>query len=439
MAESKRFHLPTGDEISDLLSLKDSENTKKSTLLSIKCLRDFIAATAMEIEIESCPKEVLDDVLKKFYVGARKTNGERFKKTALQNIRYGIKRYMKDKRGCDILSDPEFCGSNEVFKAEATDLKSRGLENIEHHPPISENDLRQLYSGSTHVFDTTTPYGLQKKVWFEITLFLCRRGRENIRFMTKDTFKIMKDDTGRQSVNQHIDELDKNHRADTQGSVTEGRMYEIPGNSNCPVVSFKKYIEKFSPDRNDLWQRPRDTFNQDDDVWYMNSPVGKNTLSQFMMEISKVGKLSREYRNHSVRATSITVMDIGGISGRHIMKVSGHKSKASLKSYSHFVSDKKKREISDTLSSALGHKMVSETPQLQDLGDLSDVFKDDFELEPVNVTHSKDIQNILSEISQNNMNTQNKVDVSNSSGGFLNFRPTFSDRCNVTININFQK
>lgn len=70
-----------------------------------------------------------------------------------------MKRYLKEKRGIYILSDPYFHESNEVFK----DLKRRDLGNIEHHRPISENDLKKLYSGKTPVFDCTTPYGLQKK------------------------------------------------------------------------------------------------------------------------------------------------------------------------------------------------------------------------------------------------------------------------------------
>lgn len=307
----ERFHLPSGEEINDLLSKKDAENTKKSTSLSVKCLKDFIEATDLHVNIDECSREEIERCFEKnFCVGARKTNGERFKKTALQNIRYGLKRYLKEKSGIDIISDPDFHGSNEVFKAVSTDLKRRGLGNIVHHPPISENDLKKLYSGNTPVFDTATPYGLQKKVWFEIMLYLCRRGRENIRSMTKDTFRIGKDDTGRQYVYQFIDELDKNHRADTGGSVTEGRMYEIP---------------------------------------------------------------------------------------------------------------------------------VSETPLLQDLGDLSDVFREDFELEPLDVTRSctTDLQTILCEVDQNQVNTQNQVDTSFTR--FLNFRPNFSDNCNVTININFQK
>ncbi|XP_062613933.1 uncharacterized protein LOC134275687 [Saccostrea cucullata] len=136
-----------------------------------------------------------------------------------------------------------------------------------------------MYSVDTPVFDTNTSDGLQRKFWFKITLYLCRRGRENLRSMTKDTFKIARDDVGRQYVYQSIDELDKNHRADAAGSVTDGRIYELPGNKNCPVFSFQKYLSKLNPNKSDLWQRPRDSFDPDADVWYVNASVGKNSLA----------------------------------------------------------------------------------------------------------------------------------------------------------------
>lgn len=111
--------------------------------------------------------------MRKFYVGARKTNGERFRKIALQNIRYRLKRYLKEKRGIDILSDSYFHESNEVFKAVSTDLKRRCLGNIEHHRPISENDIKKLYSGKTSGFYCTTPYGLQKKKYGSRLCYIC--------------------------------------------------------------------------------------------------------------------------------------------------------------------------------------------------------------------------------------------------------------------------
>ena len=45
-----------------------------------------------------------------------------------------------------------------------------------------------------------------------------------------------------------------------------------------------------------------------------------------MKAISKQAKFSREYTNHSIRATSVTILDRCEFEARHIMWVSGHKS-----------------------------------------------------------------------------------------------------------------
>lgn len=44
--------------------------------------------------------------------------------------------------------------------------------------------------------------------------------------MTKDTFEVAKVEVGRMWVYQFVYELDKNHRADAAGSVTEGTRTE---------------------------------------------------------------------------------------------------------------------------------------------------------------------------------------------------------------------
>lgn len=62
-------------------------------------------------------------------------------------------------------------------------------------------------------------------------LFLCRRGRENLREMTKTTFAIAVDSCGKEYVFQVTDELDKNHRENDKPTDNpgEGRMYALPG------------------------------------------------------------------------------------------------------------------------------------------------------------------------------------------------------------------
>lgn len=95
-------------------------------------------------------------------------------------------------------------------------------------------------------------------------------------------------------------------------------------------------------------------------------------------------------------------MDVGGIVGRYIMRVSGHKSEASLKAYSHHVSEAKTREISDTLSKALCTKskvkcVSTEKTQVtnvsNNLADIDDIFSDKFDMTSVD----ENIDNILKE------------------------------------------
>ncbi|XP_062572077.1 uncharacterized protein LOC134234038 [Saccostrea cucullata] len=173
--------------------------------------------------------------------------------------------------------------------------------------------------------------------------------------MTKETFKVSVDSTGREYVFQDIDELDKNHRLDSDltSYVTDGRMYEIKGHPRCPVSCYKKYLSKLNPDNNSLWQRPVDSFQSSDGIWYAKQPIGKNTLSKMLPNICKQAGIRNVYKNHSLRATNITVLDVNNFSSRDIMSVSGHKSESSLKSYTGKVGTKRKHEMSQALSAAL--------------------------------------------------------------------------------------
>ena len=106
---------------------------------------------------------------------------------------------------------------------------------------------------------------------------LIRRGRENLRLLTKQTFAVQADATGKKYVYQALDELDKNHRGKDQpdDSPGEGRMYERPNSPYCPVKTFELYLSKLNPSLSCLWQRSkvRESFSESDEVWYCNAPL----------------------------------------------------------------------------------------------------------------------------------------------------------------------
>ena len=185
---------------------------------------------------------------------------------------------------------------------------------------------------------------------------LIRRGRENLRLLTKQTFAVQADATGKKYVYQALDELDKNHRGKDQpdDSPGEGRMYERPNSPYCPVKTFELYLSKLNPSLSCLWQRPkvRESFSESDEVWYCNVPLGKNTIATLMSSISKEIQLSYQYTNHCIRATGVSLLDECNFEARHIMRVSGHKSESSIRSYSRRLSEVKQKEISHSLSTA---------------------------------------------------------------------------------------
>ena len=100
----------------------------------------------------------------------------------------------------------------------------------------------KLYSGDTFVFDIHTPNGLLNKVWFEILYYLCRRGQENLRTMTKETFQPETDSTGNCYIFQKVEEMDKNHRDLNAGAVSQGRMYEQKGTKRFLPYNFESFL-----------------------------------------------------------------------------------------------------------------------------------------------------------------------------------------------------
>ena len=190
------------DKISCLLESKDSKSTKRTVARSVKNFRNFLDDDS---RFDDFPKENLNEKLRLFFASIRKNSGEHLKKSTLVNTRYGISKYLKENCGIDITSDIEFSSCKDVFRAVVVDLKKKGFASTDHKPPIAQEDLVKNYSVDSIVMNVRTPCGLQKKVWFDLMFYLCRRGQENLRSMSKSTFGINTDSSGREFVYQKED------------------------------------------------------------------------------------------------------------------------------------------------------------------------------------------------------------------------------------------
>ena len=312
--------------IAQLLNDKDSENTKKST----KQHRLIFESYLKEKNIRNPTTAVeLAAVLRKFYAEARKKDGQMYSKNSLCSIRFSLCRHFKQELNVDIIKDAEFDEANRVYGAQCVASKKQGLAKTEHKPPIADEDIEKLYRCG--IFNTENPSTLQNKVFFEIMLFFCRRGRQNLRQLKKTDFEIKVNSQGKRCVVKTNAELTKNHREhDVQAE--EGGMMIANDSPFCPVSSFEKYLSVLNPMNEFLFQRPKSSGKGE--VWYDNMVVGENTLGKKMKVISQQAELSTTYTNHSIRATTITILDRSGFEARHIMSVSGHRNESSIKSYS---------------------------------------------------------------------------------------------------------
>jgi hypothetical protein len=101
--------------------------------------------------------------------------------------------------------------------------------------------IQRLYKHPT-VFNTSTPQGLVNMVIFEVILYFCRRGQENLHELTIHHFTIKRDENNVTFVEKAISELTTIHQGVTsEEEGTGGKMNET-GLELCPVASFEKYL-----------------------------------------------------------------------------------------------------------------------------------------------------------------------------------------------------
>ena len=278
---------------------------QRSNNTAANVLREFLKERENAIDFENFTEEQLNDTLARFYLSARKSNGELYKEKSLQSLRCGINRFLQGpphNKLFDIVKNKKFQKANEAFKFALTELDTQGKSRVKRTPAIAKEDLTKLYS-SEH-FDTNTPQGLANKVQFDIRMFFSTT-IEAMDQMTKTSFEVEIHADGKKYLVQSQEELSKNRKEGDKEQRTS-YMPEI-GDMNCPVKSYEKYLSKLHPEVDWLWTYPNETFIEDGH-WYTKKPLRLNTFKQFMVKMSKMASLSKIYTNLSIRASANSIL-----------------------------------------------------------------------------------------------------------------------------------
>lgn len=191
--ESKNVCEAAEDDLKSLIPGKTNAYTIRSTKASVKLFRDFLAEKGESVEFESFSKPKLCSILRTFYVEARKKNGDFYTTSSLNAMRFGINRHLQSvRRNIDILTDLEFTDANRAYRIQIAELKKRGKAEINRRQHFSMVDLLKLYFSP--VFDTNSPEGLLRKVFFDVLHMLYRRpacdGSMSLRELRRDRFVL---------------------------------------------------------------------------------------------------------------------------------------------------------------------------------------------------------------------------------------------------------
>ena len=191
-------------DIQAILDGQNAKNTQRATKTSIKTFLYYLSEKQLpaiiDLDMEDLPR-----ILENFYANLQRVDGSEYKLQSIKCIRAGINRWTKSNRSVDIINDTKFTKANEIFKE---------ISKIARH-----NDT----------MNDPNPKKLQQCVLFYTIYFFCRHGHENLYDMTINTFEIGIDPDGTEYVFQAIDEMDKNHRADSTDQANQARIYPKPG------------------------------------------------------------------------------------------------------------------------------------------------------------------------------------------------------------------
>eukprot|EP00057_Strongylocentrotus_purpuratus_P029733 XP_011684207.1 PREDICTED: uncharacterized protein LOC105447614 [Strongylocentrotus purpuratus] len=160
-----RFQLLDDDQMRDLIDSADSKNTKNSVKCSMKIFEDFLQVIKTDLDsVNKLSNSELDNVLQKFYAGARRKNGSYYMKKSMLAIRFGLQRHFLNCNKIDIIKHEDFSNSTRVFKCFSAMLKQEGKGVVTHKPAISAEDMDKI-QGS---LDLDDPVGLQDKVFMDV-------------------------------------------------------------------------------------------------------------------------------------------------------------------------------------------------------------------------------------------------------------------------------
>ena len=144
-AQPKRLVEVMQEELEEAGRKKFKQNTERRTKTAVNTLTKLCNELKLPTNWQELTKPEISKLLRRFYCGARKEDGEQYKLTAFHALRYGLSRRFEKLMQVDIVNDPDFKEANCTFENICRALKSNGKGKIQHYSEIEPEDIKKLY------------------------------------------------------------------------------------------------------------------------------------------------------------------------------------------------------------------------------------------------------------------------------------------------------
>ena len=323
--------------------------------------------------MENVPANKLDLLLSKCFISVRKQNGTEYEPGTLSGFQRSFQRYLHEKGSViNILRDNEFSKSREVLAAKRKNLVRQGKGNCPNATrELTEAEEDALFENGQ--FGVHDPKSLQRALWWFLSLHFGWGARDESRKLCCGDVGLATDSETDSEYLVWKSERGSKTRTGQDGGhqrAFESKAHASNNKSRCPVEFYKA----FRSHRSQAMLEPDAPFyltinhrrKPNDNVWYLDRPLGKNEIGKFLKDAFAAAKLddtNKKVSNHSVRKTSVGRLLEADVQPNFVAQLSSHKNLKSLDSY-HSASLKRQREMSAILSREPGTSAQSDENQV---------------------------------------------------------------------------
>ncbi|XP_031567055.1 glutamine-rich protein 1-like [Actinia tenebrosa] len=300
-------------EIQKYIRAQQKTSTINKTKYDMNVLKRFLQECGEEREIENIPPTQLDSLLSNFYIKAKKKDNTLYEPDTMSSFSRSIQRYLDDKNAkVNILKDEEFKLSRQALMSRRRELRKEGKGNKPNATvPLTSKDIDAIFNENEFgVHDTEI---LSRTMWFLLTLHFGHRARHEARQLKFGDVLLKKDEINGEKYVEWFQERETKTRHGDENEHQRAfrpRAYES-GDKKCPVVCYKQFVYR-SPEEAKSPESPfflaiNHRRMPNDQVWFLNRPMGKNKIDEFLSQATKDLKFTKSKAGHEESSSSCLV------------------------------------------------------------------------------------------------------------------------------------